>query len=163
MAFLFNLDLTELAIIVIGSIILFGRDLPQVAMKGAAQFMRLRRQLAQMWRDAGLEEEMRKVRRDLDASVPKLPPAGSFFDPANPAGSQPDDLASSLKPVEDSSYLEPDEDPDERAEWELEDAYGPLEEELRAADPEPDPEPEQASEAPESLDELDETPKDESA
>ena len=136
-AFLFNLDLSELAIIVIGAVIVFGKNLPEVAMKGAAQFMRLRRQLSQMWRDAGLEEELRKVRRDLDSAVPKLPLDQSFFDtPATPSApaQQAGDLGSSLKPAGDISYLEPDEDPDERADWELESAYGPTEEEQRAVD-----------------------------
>ncbi|MFT7676791.1 MAG: Sec-independent protein translocase protein TatA [Planctomycetota bacterium] len=163
MAFITNLTLSEIVIIVIGAIILFGKDLPQVAMKGAAQVMRLRRQLGQMWREAGLEEEMRKVRRDLDASVPKLPPDQSFFDTPSSSEEQADDLASSLKPAGDVSYLEPDEDPDEdpdeRADWENESHYGPSEEEQRAAEPEPE-----ALDAPEyEVVEEDETPKGESA
>ena len=69
-----NLDILEIVVIFAVAIMVFGKDLPQVAMRGAAQLMKLRREVTRMWREAGLEEELRKVRRDIEQEVPhKLP------------------------------------------------------------------------------------------
>lgn len=153
MALLFNLDLSELAIILIGAILVFGRNLPQVAMRGAAQFVKLRRQLMQVWREAGFEDELRKAQRELESSVPKLPPPKSFFDAPppqpKPAGSSGSGAAAALAAAhaDAGSAVEhpgPDEDPDQRPDWEHNEPYsfesdsgepdsGPSEEEKRAS------------------------------
>lgn len=70
-----NLDFTELLVIAAAAIMIFGRRLPEVAVRGAAQLVRLRRTVTQMWRDAGIEDEIRRVRREIDRSVPRLPSA----------------------------------------------------------------------------------------
>lgn len=66
LALLGNLHILELALVAAVAVMVFGKDLPHVAMRGAAQLVKLRRQLAKLWREAGLEEELRKVRRDLE-------------------------------------------------------------------------------------------------
>ncbi len=143
LALLFNLDLSELAIILIGAILVFGRNLPQVAMRGAAQFVKLRRQLMQVWREAGFEEELRKAQRELETSVPKLPPPKSFFDAPPPKTPDAPKAAAGglgLAAAHAEARQGPDEDPDQRQDWEAGN-YGPSEEEKRAADaaaPSPD-------------------------
>lgn len=135
LALLFNLDLSELAIILIGAILVFGRNLPQVAMRGAAQFVKLRRQLMQVWREAGFEEELRKAQRELETSVPKLPPPKSFFDAPPPKAAPAPNAAAGgagLAAAHAEARQGPDEDPDQRTDWEAE-HYGPSEEEKRAA------------------------------
>lgn len=141
-ALLFNLDLSEIAIILIGAILVFGRNLPQVAMRGAAQFVKLRRQLMQVWREAGFEEELRKAQRELEASVPKLPPPKSFFDaqpqPADPGGSGSGAAlaAAHSAATQGTDHPGADPDPDRQPDWE-EGHYesGPSEEEKRALPP----------------------------
>ncbi|HPF12885.1 MAG: hypothetical protein H6827_06890 [Planctomycetes bacterium] len=68
LAFIANLDLSEIALIVVGAIIVFGKDLPKVVMRGMQQFVKIRRAATQMWRDAGLEQELQQVRKELDAT-----------------------------------------------------------------------------------------------
>lgn len=50
----------------VGAVLLFGKRLPEVAMRGAAQFVKLRRSVARMWRETGLDSELRRVQRELD-------------------------------------------------------------------------------------------------
>lgn len=69
LAIIGNLHMTELLVIALAALMIFGRRLPEVAMRGAAQVVRLRRSVTKMWREAGLEEELRKVRRDIDREV----------------------------------------------------------------------------------------------
>ena len=51
---------------------IFGKRLPEVAMRAAAHIVRLRRSLGQLWREAGLEQELRRVRRDVERDVARL-------------------------------------------------------------------------------------------
>ena len=117
LALLFNLDLSEIAIVLVGAILVFGRNLPQVAMRGAAQFVRIRRQLMQVWRESGFEEELRNAQRELESAVPRLPPPQSLLEP----------LAAET----------PHDDPGDRDDlaelpsWEDDDSYGPRVEDRR--------------------------------
>ena len=79
LAFIGNLDFLEILVITAAAIMVFGKNLPKVAMRGAAQLMKLRREVTRMWREAGLEEELRKVRRDLDQLPAKLPTADELI------------------------------------------------------------------------------------
>ncbi len=69
LAFISNLALPEISLIVVGAIIIFGKDLPQVLMRGMQHFAKLRRSVKTMWEEAGLEQEMRKVRADLEGDL----------------------------------------------------------------------------------------------
>ena len=71
-AFITNLNLTEITVIVVGAVIIFGKDLPQVVMRGVQQLGKLRRGVKDMWTEAGLEQEMRKVRADLESEIPDI-------------------------------------------------------------------------------------------
>lgn len=71
-AFITNLTFSEIAIIVVGAVMVFGKDLPRVVVRGMQQLAKLRRAVQEMWREAGLDEEMRRVRAELDAEVPNL-------------------------------------------------------------------------------------------
>ena len=79
LALIGNLDFLELLVIAVVAIMVFGKDLPKVAMRGAAQLMKLRKEVSRMWREAGLEEELRKVRRDLDQLPKQLPTADELI------------------------------------------------------------------------------------
>lgn len=69
-----NFDFTELVVVAAVAVILFGKRLPEVAMRAAAQVVKVRRSLGQMWRDAGLEDELRRVRREVEHGL--SPPRG---------------------------------------------------------------------------------------
>jgi Sec-independent protein translocase protein TatA len=73
LALLGNFDLTELIVIGVGALLVFGRRLPEVAMKAAAQVMRFRRAVSQMWREAGIEDELRRVKREIEVDVSSGP------------------------------------------------------------------------------------------
>lgn len=80
LALIGNLDVLEVVLIFGVAIIVFGKNLPQVAMRGAGHLMKLRKEVSRMWREAGLEEELRRVRRDLENEVPRhLPTADELI------------------------------------------------------------------------------------
>ena len=72
LALIGSLDLTELMIIAAGAVIVFGKQLPEVTMRGAAQVMKLRKAVTDMWREAGLEQELRRIQHEVQTSVPKV-------------------------------------------------------------------------------------------
>ncbi len=61
----------EWIIIVMAALMIFGSNLPEVALRAVAHVMRFRRAVAKMWRDTGLEDELRRVRRDIEMSIPR--------------------------------------------------------------------------------------------
>jgi Sec-independent protein translocase protein TatA len=87
-----NLDLVELVVIAGGAILVFGRSLPQVTMRGVTQVMKLRRAVTQMWRDAGIEDELRRVRWDLEREAREVKDVTTLdqVEPATPVPSVPD-------------------------------------------------------------------------
>lgn len=75
-------NITFLEVVVIGAVavMVFGKDLPQVVMRALAQLSKLRREVQRMWRDAGLEEELRRVQQDIRTNVPhQLPSADELI------------------------------------------------------------------------------------
>ena len=72
-ALLGSLSMLEVVVIAAFALMVFGKRLPEVAMQAASHVMRLRRAVSKMWREAGLEDELRRVRRDVEDAVPKLP------------------------------------------------------------------------------------------
>lgn len=70
-AFIGPLAWTEILIILAAALMIFGGNLPEVALRGVAHFMRFRRAVAKMWRDTGLEDELRRVRREVENSLPR--------------------------------------------------------------------------------------------
>ncbi|MEM8710104.1 MAG: twin-arginine translocase TatA/TatE family subunit [Planctomycetota bacterium] len=61
----------EWIIVVMAALMIFGSRLPEVALRAVAHVMRIRRAISKMWRDTGLEDELRRVRRDIELSIPK--------------------------------------------------------------------------------------------
>lgn len=55
LGFLFNLDLSEVGIVLAGAVMVFGKELPRVVMRGMQHLTRLRKAVAEMWSEAGLE------------------------------------------------------------------------------------------------------------
>lgn len=73
LALIGNLQFSELAIIAIIAILIFGRRLPQVAGQAAAHVGRMRKTLEGLWRETGIEDEVRSVRREIDRFERQLP------------------------------------------------------------------------------------------
>jgi len=70
--FLFpSMQWSELMLIGFAAVMIFGGNLPEVAMRALAHLMRARRAVARMWRETGLEDELRRVRRDIEAGIPR--------------------------------------------------------------------------------------------
>ena len=66
-----NLDTSELVIVMLAAILIFGKKLPQVAAQAGQQLVKLRRSVDQAWRDTGMEGEIRNVKRDLEEAIPR--------------------------------------------------------------------------------------------
>lgn len=93
-----TINAAELLVVVAAALMVFGSRLPDVALRAVAHVMRARRAVTKMWRDTGLEEELRRVRRDIEMSVPR---AADF------------DVASSSPPLAAApDHHEDSEDPD---------------------------------------------------
>jgi len=71
LAFIFNFGTLEIFLVVIVAVLVFGRNLPTVAVQAAEVVQRLRRSLADLRRETGIDEELRKARRTIDAAVPR--------------------------------------------------------------------------------------------
>ena len=71
----------ELLVVVAAALMVFGSRLPEVALRAVAHVMRARRAVSKMWRDTGLEDELRRVRRDIELNIPRA----ADFDVTNPS------------------------------------------------------------------------------
>ena len=109
----------ELMVVGVASVLIFGGRLPEVAMRALAHVMRARRALSQMWRDTGLEEELRRVRREIETKVPRqaefdLQPGlnAAAQDPARAAAARArDESAEPLGAAEEDDFgIDPDAD-----------------------------------------------------
>lgn len=70
LAFL-NLGLTEMLLILVVAILVFGRNLPTVAVQAAAAVQKMRRSLVDLRREAGIDDELRRARREFEQAVPR--------------------------------------------------------------------------------------------
>lgn len=66
LALIFNAGWMELMLIAVIAVLVFGRDLPQVAAKAFVHLQRLRRGVQQVWRETGISQEMRNLSRQLE-------------------------------------------------------------------------------------------------
>lgn len=81
LAFLTNINPTELVLIAVVAVLIFGRRLPEVAGRAAGHVQRARRALTDLKRESGLDEELRTAREamrevsnpSLLTELPKLP------------------------------------------------------------------------------------------
>ena len=122
LAIISNLSPGEVFVILIASILIFGRRLPEVAAKGAVQLQKLRRGVSDFKRESGFDEEIRKAKRLVDNPIreaakelSKEPPSWS---PTSPRVAQhPDGLGKDVIEVEGkSTSSEPVADEPEPAE-----------------------------------------------
>ena len=60
-----NLSLPELFVIALAGIMVFGRNLPTIVVKAAAQFSKARRSLNKVWRETGVQDEFRRMQREM--------------------------------------------------------------------------------------------------
>jgi Sec-independent protein translocase protein TatA len=138
----------ELLVVLAAALMVFGSRLPDVALRAVAHVMRARRAVTKMWRDTGLEEELRRVRRDIEMSVPRAadfdvasssPPPAAVLDHHD--DSEDPDAARAEEYYDSSVDIRPAEGIIASGEWSAE-------EDLDRREPtgEEDPEPEGAGE-----------------
>lgn len=70
LAFL-NLAPSELAVIAVVAILVWGRRLPEVAGQAASVVQRMRRSLEDLRRETGIDREIQNARRAVDQAVPR--------------------------------------------------------------------------------------------
>ena len=68
---MFNLGPTEIVVIVVVAILIFGPRLPQVAAEFAGWIMKLKRSLNDLRRDSGIDREISEVRRQVENAIPR--------------------------------------------------------------------------------------------
>lgn len=66
-----DLGFQELLLVAVVSVMIFGKRLPEVAGQAFAQFQKMRRTLSQMWRETGIDEELRRIQRDVERELPR--------------------------------------------------------------------------------------------
>jgi Sec-independent protein translocase protein TatA len=71
LALLDTLGGLELLIVCIAGLLVFGKRLPEVAGQAGKQLVKVRRTIDAAWRETGMEKELREVKRDLDAAIPR--------------------------------------------------------------------------------------------
>ena len=72
-AFLENLSLPEICIVIVVAVMVFGGNLPQAAGQAAAQLQKLRRSLGDLKRETGIDREIAEMRRNVEEAIPRLP------------------------------------------------------------------------------------------
>ena len=70
LAFL-NFGPTEIVIILVVAIVIFGARLPEVAGQAAGAMQRMRRSLEDLRRETGIDREIREARRAMEDAVPR--------------------------------------------------------------------------------------------
>ncbi len=70
LAFIFNFGTLEILLMAIVAVLVFGRNLPTVAVQAAGVVQKMRRSLADLRRQTGIDEELRNVRRTINSAVP---------------------------------------------------------------------------------------------
>jgi Sec-independent protein translocase protein TatA len=68
---MFNLGPSEIVVIAVVAILVFGARLPEVAAQAASVVMRMRRSLADLRRETGLDAEIAAARRSIEQGLPK--------------------------------------------------------------------------------------------
>lgn len=119
-AFFWNLGFAEIAVVLIVSVLIFGKRLPQVAGEAFRQMSRLRRHLDTLRRESGIDREIFDVKRsfrDLGRDI-EVEPTPSRTHPRTPAWRERRESAEAapapeLKAAESAEPRAPEEPPPE--------------------------------------------------
>lgn len=68
---MFGLGPSEIVVIVVAAILIFGPRLPQVAAEAAGWIMKLKRSLGDLRRESGIDREFSEVRRQVENAIPR--------------------------------------------------------------------------------------------
>jgi TatA/E family protein of Tat protein translocase len=66
-----SLGFSELLIVVVVAVLVFGKRLPEVAAQAGQQIGKFRRSLQDVKNETGIDEDLRKIRRDIQNVVPR--------------------------------------------------------------------------------------------
>ena len=64
LAFISNLHFAELLLIALVGIMVFGRNLPRIAVQAWTQLTKMRRSMNKVWRETGVQDEIRRMQRE---------------------------------------------------------------------------------------------------
>lgn len=104
LALLFNLSVGEIGMLLVVAILVFGRRLPEVAGQAAATLQKLRRNLNELRRETGIDEEFRSAQRTIRESVKlDLETQDVGHDLLNQAGLDPETRNILARPLDDPS------------------------------------------------------------
>ena len=103
-----NLDITELLVIALFSVMIFGRNLPRVAAQVVTHVTRARRALQKVWRESGIGDEIRDVQREIERNARHLRDA----DPRAAARQLTREIEAKVREPVSSNRDEATEDPD---------------------------------------------------
>ena len=68
-----SLSPLEIGVILIAAVMIFGRDLPRVAAELFVKVRKVKSSLGEMWRETGMDQEIRRLRTELDDVKRGLP------------------------------------------------------------------------------------------
>jgi Sec-independent protein translocase protein TatA len=66
-----DIGFTEILVIGVAGLLLFGKRLPEVAGQAGQQLIKFRRSLQQVKAESGMDQEVRKIRRTLEEAIPR--------------------------------------------------------------------------------------------
>jgi TatA/E family protein of Tat protein translocase len=66
-----NLGFSELLIVVVVAVLIFGKRLPEVASQAGMQIAKFRRSLQDLKNETGIDNDIRKIQREIQEAVPR--------------------------------------------------------------------------------------------
>ena len=66
-----DIGMSEILVIGVVGVLLFGKRLPEVAGQAGQQLVKLRRSLAQVKAESGMDQEVRKLQRTIEEAIPR--------------------------------------------------------------------------------------------
>lgn len=68
-----NVDTSEILIVLVGAVLVFGKRLPQVAAQAGAQLNKLRHTFDSAWKESGVDKEVREMQRSIESIRDAVP------------------------------------------------------------------------------------------
>jgi Sec-independent protein translocase protein TatA len=66
-----DIGMSEILVIGVFGVLLFGKRLPEVASQAGQQLVKFRRSLQQVKAESGMDQEVRKIQRTLEEAIPR--------------------------------------------------------------------------------------------